>query len=143
MKKIILVGNVACGKTTLCQRLNSLPLEYQKTQALQVTGCTLDTPGEYLEHRSLMRNLTVLAADTDYVLFLQDASRELYLYSPGQAAAFPVPVIGVVTKAELASPAQIAQARELLSLAGANPIFVLSAVTGNGMVELESYLQGS
>ena len=31
MKKIILVGNVACGKTTLCQRLNGLERIYKKT----------------------------------------------------------------------------------------------------------------
>ena len=89
MKKIVLVGNVACGKTTLCQRLNGLKLQYEKTQALNVVNCTIDTPGEYLEHRSLMRGLTVVSADTDYVVFVQDASRDLYLYSPGQAAAFP------------------------------------------------------
>ena len=34
MKKIILVGTVACGKTTLCQRLNGLDISYKKTQAL-------------------------------------------------------------------------------------------------------------
>ena len=109
MKKIVLVGNVACGKTTLCQRLNGLKLQYEKTQALNVVNCTIDTPGEYLEHRSLMRGLTVVSADTDYVVFVQDASRDLYLYSPGQAAAFPVPVIGVVSKADIATEKQIAQ----------------------------------
>lgn len=43
MKKIVLVGNVACGKTTLCQRLNGLKLQYEKTQALNVVNCTIDT----------------------------------------------------------------------------------------------------
>lgn len=141
MKKIVLVGNVACGKTTLCQRLNGLKLQYEKTQALNVVNCTIDTPGEYLEHRSLMRGLTVVSADTDYVVFVQDASRDLYLYSPGQAAAFPVPVIGVVSKADIATEKQIAQAKELLELTGADHIFVLSSYTGDGVQALIDYLQ--
>lgn len=141
MKRIILVGNVACGKTTLCQRLNGKKLEYEKTQALNVVDCTIDTPGEYLEHRSLTRGLTVLSADTDYVVFVQDASRELFLYSPGQAASFPVPVIGVVSKADTATQQQIEQAKQLLELTGAAPIFVLSAATGDGVELLEEYLR--
>ena len=141
MKKIVLVGNVACGKTTLCQRLNGLTLQSEKTQAFNVVNCTIDTPGEYLEHRSLMRGLTVVSADTDYVVFVQDASRDLYLYSPGQAAAFPVPVIGVVSKADIATEKQIAQAKELLEFTGADPIFVLSSYTGDGVQALIDYLQ--
>ena len=109
--------------------------------ALNVLNCTIDTPGEYLEHRSLMRGLTVVSADTDYVVFVQDASRDLYLYSPGQAAAFPVPVIGVVSKADIATEKQIAQAKELLELTGADPIFVLSSYTGDGVQALIDYLQ--
>ena len=52
MKKILLVGQVSCGKTTLCQRLNGLDIVYQKTQALDVVHRTIDTPGEYLERRA-------------------------------------------------------------------------------------------
>ena len=57
MKKVILVGTVACGKTTLCQCLNGMELSYKKTQALEVIHHTIDTPGEYLEHRSFLRAL--------------------------------------------------------------------------------------
>ena len=35
MKKIILIGNVACGKTTICQYLNHMEIKYKKTQALE------------------------------------------------------------------------------------------------------------
>ena len=55
MKRIILVGPTASGKTTLCQRLNGLEQVYKKTQAIEVVNCTIDTPGEHLEHRSFLQ----------------------------------------------------------------------------------------
>lgn len=143
MKKLILVGNVACGKTTLCQRLNGLKQIYKKTQALEVVNQTIDTPGEYLEHRSFLQALVVTAVDTDLVLFVQDATQERFMFSPGQAAAFPVPVAGVVSKADAATEKQCKQAKALLALAGAAPVFTVSAVTGEGMQQLIAYLNES
>ncbi len=141
MKKIIMVGNIACGKTTLSQRLSGLKLEYKKTQALEVIDKIIDTPGEYLEHRSFLRALVVTSTDVDLVLFVQDPTQERYMFSPGQAAAFPMPVAGVISKADAATPGQIAQAKELLGLAGASPIFTVSAVTGEGIDELSTFLE--
>ena len=141
MKKIILIGHVACGKTTLVQYLNGQELKYRKTQALEVVGVTIDTPGEYLEHRSFFQALVVTAVEADAVLFVQDAVSERFMFSPGQASAFSAPVIGVVTKADLASRKQCEQAEELLKLAGADPVFTVSPVTGEGMDELIQYLQ--
>ena len=63
------------------------------------------------------------------------------MFAPGQASAFPVPVAGVVSKADLASPEQIRQAAELLELAGASPVFVVSAHTGEGIDALRAFLE--
>ena len=52
-----------------------------------------------------------------------------------------MPVIGVVSKADIATEKQIAQAKELLELTGADPIFVLSSYTGDGVQALIDYLQ--
>lgn len=141
MKKIILVGTVACGKTTLCQRLNGLEQKYKKTQAVEVINHTIDTPGEYLEHRAFLKGLMVSATDVEQVLFLQDATQDRYMYSPGQAASFPLPVAGVVTKIDIATEKQRTQARELLELAGADPIFEISSIDGSGMDELMKFLE--
>ena len=141
MKKVIFVGSVACGKTTLCQRLNGQDLKYKKTQALEVIGSTIDTPGEYAEHRSFLRALVVTAVEVDQVLFVQDATQERFMYSPGQASAFPVPVAGVVSKADAATEKQVGLARELLQLAGADPVFTVSAFTGKGIEDLIRFLQ--
>ena len=141
MKKILLIGTVSCGKTTLGQYLNGMDLRYKKTQALEVLGQSIDTPGEYLEHRSYMRNLMVLSADVDYVLFLIDPTQERFMYSPGHAASFPVPVIGVVTKIDIATEKQISDAVEMLEVAGTSRIFKVSAVSGAGISELVEFLE--
>ena len=52
-----------------------------------------------------------------------------------------MPVIGVVSKADTATQQQIEQAKQLLELTGAAPIFVLSAATGDGVELLEEYLR--
>ena len=141
MKKIMLIGSVACGKTTLCQRLNGLEQTYKKTQAMEVINCTIDTPGEYLEHRSFLSSLMVTSVEVDLILFLLDATQERYMYSPGQAAAFPVPAVGVVTKIDLADDTQRRRARDLLQLAGADPVFEVCAADGTGMDALLEFLE--
>ena len=50
LKKIIFIGNIGCGKTTLSQRILGEDQIYQKTQAVELRGDSIiDTPGEYLE----------------------------------------------------------------------------------------------
>lgn len=141
MKKIILIGNVACGKTTICQRLNDMELKYKKTQAVEIYNTTIDTPGEYLENRGFFRSLMITATEADQVLFVQDASREQYYFAPGQASAFTMPVAGVITKTDIATKKQIQDARELLEMTGADPIFEVSAVTGEGIDALRAFLE--
>lgn len=140
-KKIMLIGSSTCGKTTLCQRLNGLEIQYHKTQTIGVINNTIDTPGEYLENRQLYKGIIVTAADSDMILFLQDATDERFRFSPGQAAFFSVPVIGVVSKIDIADKQQIDDAAELLELAGCEKIFFTSAVTGEGTRELLDYLE--
>ena len=140
-KKIMLIGSSTCGKTTLCQRLNGLEIEYHKTQTIGVINNTIDTPGEYLENRQLYKGIIVTATDSDMILFLQDATDERFRFSPGQAAFFSVPVIGVVSKIDIADKQQIDDAAELLELAGCEKIFFTSAVTGEGTRELLDYLE--
>lgn len=140
MKKVLMVGNVACGKTTLLQAMDGQKLEYKKTQSIETVAGNIDSPGEYLERRVNLQNLLVTSVDTDLVLFLLDPTQDRYMYSAGQSAAFPVPVAGVITKKDIATPEQIAMARELLELTGADPIFEVSSYTGEGLEELKAFL---
>lgn len=140
--RVMLLGRTGCGKTTLCQRLARQELRYHKTQTVQLVGDAIDTPGEYSENRGLLRGLIVTSADARQVLLLQSCTEPVSLFSPGLSSAFGRPVAGVVTKSDLApTPQAIRDAVLLLELAGASPIFVVSAATGDGIPELTAYLQ--
>lgn len=140
MKKIIVAGNVASGKTTLCQYLNGRKIEYKKTQSVEVINSMIDTPGEYFQQRKFLRALISCAADTEVMIFVLDPTQEQSCLRSGLAATFLMDVIGVITKTDIATQEQIERGRELLRLAGTEKIFAVSAVTGEGMEALTKYL---
>ncbi|STT56414.1 propanediol utilization protein PduV [Klebsiella pneumoniae] len=59
-----------------------------------------------------------------------------HLFSPGFTAPMNRPVIGVITKADLAAPPRLQQVRTWLETAGAGHIFITSALTGDGLDDL-------
>jgi ethanolamine utilization protein EutP len=138
---VMMMGPVSCGKTSLCQYLSGLPRIYIKTQTVGIIGSAIDTPGEYMENRSLQNRLFVTAADADIVLFLQDCTNRNNLFSPGQAAMFGKPSAGVISKIDLARGDDREYAEEVLTLAGAFPLFAVSSLTGEGMDTLTAWLE--
>ena len=124
----------------MIQRLHGEPLNYIKTQAIQLERAAIDTPGEYIENRKLMHALTVTAVDADIIVFTQSAAADFAAYSPGQASMFSCPVIGVVTKIDAAGEDQINWAAELLWLAGVERVFYVSNINRTGIQELRDYL---
>lgn len=140
MKHFMLMGPVSAGKTSLTQRLNGESLQYSKTQSVELYGVAIDTPGEYIENRNLLRALTVTAADADCIVLVQDATAGNSWYSPAQASMFTCQVIGVVTKIDIATPEQIKWADEILRNAGAEAVFQVSNTTRRGIESLREYL---
>ena len=141
MKKVILIGTVGCGKTTLSQALMGENISYKKTQAVEVVGQSiLDTPGEYLEFAQMRGALMTTSADADVVGLLQSATEERNMFSPAYAGTFAKEVFGVITKIDCATEEQIASAEAKLKMAGAQRIFKISSVTGEGLDELIEYL---
>ena len=136
MKRMMIIGPVAAGKTSLIQSLKGEKLHYRKTQAIEFDDRVIDTPGEYMENRDYLCALTVTACDADVVIFVQDASSDALWYSPGQACMFSAKVIGVVTKIDAASKAQIGLAKEALKIAGAESVIAVSNVDRRGIEEL-------
>ena len=46
MKKVLMVGTVACGKTTLLQALAGQSLVYKQSQSIEIVAGHIDSPGE-------------------------------------------------------------------------------------------------
>lgn len=140
-KRILLLGRTSAGKTTLCQRMNHEELKYRKTQTVQIIyENMIDTPGEYLERRNYWGALMVTSADADIILFVQSATEDGSMFPPAYASGFAKPIVGVVTKCDLASAHQIADAKKHLMMAGTKKLFTVSSITGWGVEDLVRYL---
>lgn len=139
--RVIFIGASMAGKTTLTQAMFKEQLRYHKTQTLDVVGgMVIDTPGEYLERGRLRGNLAVAASEADLIVLLQSASADVSYFPPQFASMFAKPSIGVVTKADIATPEQIEEAKKRLERAGVTRIFVTSAFKGTGVQELLDYI---
>ena len=141
MRKTIFIGRSGSGKTTLIQRIEKGEIKYQKTQMVEHYLNFIDTPGEYLEMRNMYRALIVSSADADVIALIQECGADNTWLPPAFAASFAKPVIGIVTKADLAKdPEDIQFAADILLRAGAEEIFTVSAVENTGVEELVEYL---
>jgi ethanolamine utilization protein EutP len=140
-KRIILIGHSAAGKTTLCQYFSHQALQYHKTQTVQIINQNMiDTPGEYIERTYMRGALMVSSADADLIVLVQDATDHSTIFPPAYTSMYAKPAIGIVTKADLASENEIADAKKYLELAGVQKIFVTSSVEGTGFEELSELL---
>lgn len=142
-RNIILVGKSQSGKTTLTQYLTNQKLSYHKTQAVEIVGGQfIDTPGEYLEQRGSYGALSVTATGADVVAFVQSAVEDGSMFAPGFGSMFcGKPIIGIVTKIDLANEEQLKQAEWYLTNAGAAICFRVSSINGQGMIKLGKWIQ--
>ena len=139
MKKIILMGKIGSGKTTLTQQLKGKSTEYKKTQYIEYGDFIIDTPGEYAENRQLGAALALYAYEADVVGLLLSATEQYSLFSPNITSFVNRDVIGIITKADHPD-ARIDRARSWLELAGCTKIFTVSSVTKEGIEDLINYL---
>lgn len=105
MKRIMLIGPSQCGK----RRSRSACAERCSTIRRPVpvwSPTTIDTPGEYLENRCLYSALLASACSGHYCAGTQ-CRRAVVTISPGFTGPMNRPVIGLVTKADLANPQRI------------------------------------
>lgn len=137
---VLLVGSIGSGKTTLRQRLLQQPVEYVKTQAIEVFGAIVDTPGEYLEHGRLRHALQLVAYDVDLVLLVISAAQDNWRLPPALSTAYGRPTWGVITHVDVAGPSAVEAARQALLSAGAARVFALDALHGHGVNQLREAL---
>lgn len=142
MRRILLIGGIGAGKTSLKQRLLHETMAYRKTQVLEFSGLFIDCPGEYLEIPRYYHVLIDVSHRVEEIWALQDASEVYSHYPPNFTRVFRKPVIGIVTKIDLPG-ADADRAVSLLRYAGIKEsIHLTSVVTGEGCDALNSRLVG-
>ena len=137
--KIMFIGKIGSGKTTLCQILHDEEVKEKKTQSLEFFDYAVDTPGEYTENRMYYKALIVTSADVDTVAFIQSTEQDECIYPPGFASLFVKKTIGIVTKTDL-YPENITNAEDFLKLAGLEKIYRVSSKDIGSIRQLEKYL---
>jgi len=143
MKDIILIGGTKAGKTTLLKVLNGEKFKKIdiRTQSLEFEDQSIDTPGEYIENRQYYTALISAAQEAEIIGLVADATADQYFFPPTFASIFTRPVIGIVTKID-EPKANIDHAKNILNMAGADKIFLTSALTGKGITELSDFISG-
>lgn len=137
-KKILLIGGIGAGKTSLKQKLTDQAVAYLKTQIVEYSQTFIDCPGEYLEIPRYYHVIIDASHMVDEIWALQDARCSRTIYPPNFARVFNKPVVGVVTKIDLPE-ADIDRAVAYLNNAGiAEPIYLTSVVTGEGCEALKA-----
>lgn len=142
--RVMVIGAVGAGKTTLLQALKIMKGEKEggkakKTQDVSHSPEAIDTPGEFLGMTFLLHALISSSAKASVVLFIADPTRP-QVHPGGFARSLKAPVLGVVTKIDLASGEQVERAERNLKMAGVREILKVSSQTGQGLDELQQAL---
>ena len=140
MKKLILVGRVAAGKTTLTQALKGEQLHYCKTQYINYFDTIIDTPGEYTEVKQLGAALALYAYEADIVGIVISANEPFCVFPPAITCMVKREVIGIISGIDKPD-ANIERVERWLRLAGCKKIFPVSAITGEGLSDIIAYLE--
>ena len=139
MKKLILMGRVAAGKTTLMQRLKGEQISYCKTQYVYYTDTIIDTPGEYTENGELAAALALYTYEADIVGLLIASDYPYNPFPPCCTSSCNREVVGIVTgiDKEDGNPDRV---EGWLRLAGCKTVFRISSYTGEGIRDIIEYL---
>ena len=140
MKKLMLLGRVAAGKTTLTQALRGEEIKYYKTQYVNYFDTVIDTPGEYTERRETSGALALYAYEADVVGLVLSANEPYSIFSPCLTSMVNRETIGIITGIDKPD-ANVERVRRWLQLAGCKKIFPVSSITGEGVADLAAFLQ--
>lgn len=139
MKKLILMGRVAAGKTTLTQALRGEQLHYCKTQYIRYHDTIIDTPGEYTEVARLGAALQLYSYEADVVGLVVGAEEPYCVFPPAITGMVNREVIGIVSGIDRVG-ADPDRAERWLRISGCQRVFRVSSCTGEGLCDLIAYL---
>lgn len=111
--RVMIIGGVQAGKSTLMNVLLGKDSKANKTQALVFDDWIVDTPGEYIENPMYYRNIMATSLEVTHVIYLQDATSSRSVFPPQFSLGIPKMQIGVITKID-APLADIERAKTLL-----------------------------
>lgn len=144
VKPLMIIGPVGAGKSTLLAALGLGDREQgsgpaRKTEAITYMSQAIDTPGEMITIPHFFNALLLNSSRAGLVLFLMDGNKPSQL--PARLAlAMKAPVVGVISKIDLADEEKLAKARNSLTGAGVKKIYDVSSVSGEGLEELKNGL---
>ena len=139
MKRLILMGRVAAGKTTLTQALKGEQIHYCKTQYINYTDTIIDTPGEYTEVNKLGAALALYAYEADIVGLVISANEPFCVFPPNCTCLVNREVIGIISGIDKPD-ANIPLAERWLRNCGCEKLFYVSSYTGEGLDTIIDYL---
>ena len=139
MKRLILMGRVAAGKTTLTQALKGEQIHYCKTQYINYTDTIIDTPGEYIEVNKLGAALALYAYEADIVGLVISANEPFCVFPPNCTCLVNREVIGIISGIDKPD-ANIPLAERWLRNCGCEKLFYVSSYTGEGLDTIIDYL---
>ena len=139
MKRLILMGRVAAGKTTLTQALKGEQIHYCKTQYINFTDTSIDTPGEYTEVNRLGAALALYAYEADIVGLVISANEPFCVFPPNCTCLVNREEIGIIAGIDKPD-ANIPLAERWLRTCGCEKLFYVSSYTGEGLDTIIDYL---
>ncbi|WP_034455948.1 EutP/PduV family microcompartment system protein [Buttiauxella noackiae] len=142
MKRIVFVGTVGAGKTTLFNALQGNYSLARKTQAVEFSDVgNIDTPGEFLSHPRLYSALINTLVDAELLIYVHAANDPQCRIPAGLLDIYPrLTRVAVINKIDLPE-ANIAQTQAMLIDAGFTPpIFALNSLDAASVRQLEDYL---
>ena len=140
MKKLMLFGRVAAGKTTLTQALRGEEIKYFKTQYVNYLDTVIDTPGEYTERRETSGALALYAYEADVVGLVLSANEPYSIFPPCLTSMVNRETIGIITGIDK-KDANVDRVERWLRIAGCKKIFPVCSLTGEGIAELVAFLK--
>ncbi|KIL76459.1 EutP/PduV family microcompartment system protein [Bacillus badius] len=131
--RVMLIGSIGAGKSTLTNALLDKPAEAVKTQALVYHDWIVDTPGEYTENPLFYKNIMATALEVTHVFYIQDATGDKMVFPPGFSSGIPKLPVGVVTKADHPAANIEHTVQKLKQAVVEGPIVVTSALAGKNL----------
>jgi ethanolamine utilization protein EutP len=142
LDNVVFVGEVDAGKSALVDKLVNIETNTGKTQSpIFYPGKVIDTPGEFIDKRSLSGALLTTICNVKSVVLLQPASGKRFAPPNGLLNVYPNKnIIGVISKVDEVD-ADIEHAKKLFRQNRIpEPYFEVSIFDQDSIDKLSHYL---